>query len=61
MQQFLYWRMQVLLLRGDHQKVIEEWEVVRAASEQQAVDRRWELLLNHCRAMLLASRSTVGI
>jgi hypothetical protein len=23
MQQFLYWRMQVLLLRGDHQKVID--------------------------------------
>jgi hypothetical protein len=24
-------------------------------------NRRWELVLNHSRAMLLASRSTVGI
>jgi hypothetical protein len=63
MQQFLYWRMQVLILYGGHQKVIDvvgDWyEAWLAASNEQHV--RWELVLNHSRAMLLASRPTVRI
>jgi hypothetical protein len=48
-----------LLLCGGHQKVID----VVGASTQLLLNnnRRWELVLNHPRSMLLASRSTVGI
>jgi hypothetical protein len=60
MKQFLYWRMQVLLLCGGHQKVIDV--VVGDGMELLLNNRRWELVLNHPRAMLLAaSRSTAGI
>ena len=59
MQQMLYWRMQVLLLCGGHQKVIDV--VVGDGMELLLNNRRWELVLNHSRAMLLASRSTAGI
>jgi hypothetical protein len=58
MQQFLYWRMQVLLLCGGHQKVID---VVGGGTKLLLNNRRWERVLNHPRAMLLASRSTAGI
>jgi hypothetical protein len=58
MQQFLYWRMQVLLLCGGHQKVID---AVGGGTELPLNNARWELVLNHPRAMLLASRSTAGI
>jgi hypothetical protein len=47
MQQFLYWRMQVLLLCGGHQKVID---VVGNGTQLLLNNRRWELVLNHSRA-----------
>jgi hypothetical protein len=58
MQQFLHWRMQVVLLCGGHQKVID---VVGDGTKLLLNNRRWELVLNHPSAMLLASRSTAGI
>jgi hypothetical protein len=58
MQQFLYWRMQVLLLCGGHQKVID---LVGDGTKLLLNNMRWDLVLNHSRAMLLASRSTVDI
>ena len=65
MQQFLYRRMQVLLLRGGHQEVVGDagWQVARLPVLNNMC---WGLVLNHCRAMLLApglprSRSTVGV
>jgi hypothetical protein len=58
MLQFLHWWMQVLLLCGGHQEVIDVvggW--YEAAIEQQAL----ELVLNrHSRAMLLNSRPTAS-
>jgi hypothetical protein len=59
MQQFLYWRVQqVLLLCGGHQKVID---AVGGGTKLILKNRRWGLVLNHYRAMLFASRYTVGI
>jgi hypothetical protein len=58
MQRFWYWRMQVLLLCRGHQKVID---VVGDGTKLLMNNRRWELVLDHPRAMLLASRSTAGI
>jgi hypothetical protein len=46
MQQFLYWRMQVLLLCGGHQK---EVDVVGDGTKLLWNNRRWELVLNHSR------------
>jgi hypothetical protein len=51
MQQFLHWRMQVLLLCGGHQKVID---VVGDGTKLLLNNRRWELVvLDHSRGMLL--------
>jgi hypothetical protein len=50
--------MQVLLLCGGHQEVID---VVGDVTKLLLNNRRWELVLNHSRAMLLAPRSTAGI
>jgi hypothetical protein len=58
MQQFLYWRTQVLLLCGGHQDVID---VVGGGTKLLMDNMRWELVLGHPRAMLLAPRSTAGI
>jgi hypothetical protein len=62
MQQFLYWRMQVLLLYGGHQKVedvVGDGTKVLLTIEQQALGACVELFQGH--VSLLASRSTAGI
>jgi hypothetical protein len=58
MQLFLYWRMQVLLLCGGHQKVVD---AVGDGTELLLNNMRWELVLNHPRAVLLAPRSAAII
>jgi hypothetical protein len=50
--------MQVLLLCGGHQKVIG---VVGGSTGLLMNNMRWELVLNHSRAMLLAPRCTAGM
>jgi hypothetical protein len=50
--------MQVLLLCGGHQEVID---VVGGGTKLLMNNMRWELVLDHPRAMLIASRSTAGI
>jgi hypothetical protein len=59
---YLSRRMQVLLLRGGHQKVIDAVaDGMRAASEQQALRACIESLQGHVISTVAASRSTVGI
>jgi hypothetical protein len=55
MQHFLYWRMQVLLLCGGHQI-----DVVGDGTKLLLNNRRWELVLNHSRAMHVISLSSHG-
>ena len=55
MQQFLYWRTKVLFLRGGHQEVIAAAVGDGRWHELLVNNRRWGLVLNHCRAMLLSS------